>query len=160
MSDRSILSSQTIFVVDDDASVRSALGRLLRAAGWNVRTFASAEEFLEQDVDLSVGCLVADVHLGRMNGLELKTTLNGRAVKVPVILTSGVDDAALEDEAHRVGAIAFFRKPFDVGALLDSIERQHGGAPAFRVRTAGPLGSSPRIPGPASRYRVYSETGW
>ena len=121
MSDRSTRSPQTIFVVDDDASVRTALERLLRAAGWNVRTFASAEEFLEQDVDLGVGCLVADVHLGRMNGLELKTTLNGRAAKVPVILTSGVDDAALEDEAHRVGAIAFFRKPFDVGALLDSI---------------------------------------
>ena len=128
MSDRSILTSQTIFVVDDDASVRTALERLLRAAGWNVRTFASAEEFLQQDVDLGIGCLVADVHLGRMNGLELKTTLNGRAAKVPVILTSGVDDAALEGEAHRVGAIAFFRKPFDVGALLDlirdSIERR------------------------------------
>ena len=128
MSDRLTRSSQTIFVVDDDASVRTALDRLLRAAGWNVRLFASAEEFLQQDVDLSAGCLVADVHLGRMNGLELKTALNGRAAKVPVILTSGVDDAALEGEAHRVGAIAFFRKPFDVGALLDlirdSMERQ------------------------------------
>jgi FixJ family two-component response regulator len=122
MSDRSTESSGTIFVVDDDASVRTALERLLRAAGWTVRTFASAEELLHQDVDLGIGCLVADVHLGRMTGLELKTALNSRAAKVPVILTSGVDDAALEGKAHRVGAIAFFRKPFDVGALLDSIK--------------------------------------
>ena len=130
MSVPSTTSAPTIVVVDDDASVRTALERLFRLAGWTVRTFTSAEELLDPDVDLAIGCLVADVHLGRMSGLELKAALDHRAARVPVILTSGVADATLELEARKVGAIAFFRKPFDVSALLDlvqaSVERRIG----------------------------------
>lgn len=113
----------TVFVVDDDPTVRSALERLFRGAGWTVRTFASAEEFLQQDLDLVHGCLVADVHLGRMSGLELHARLGSRAGAMPVILTSGVDDSNMERQALRLGAIAFFRKPFEASALLDSVRR-------------------------------------
>lgn len=113
----------TVFVVDDDPAVRRALERLLRGAGWAVRTFASAEEFLQQDLRVTRGCLVADVHLGRMSGLELHSTLGSRALPMPVILTSGVDDLNMEVEAFRLGAIAFFRKPFEASALLDSVRR-------------------------------------
>ena len=66
---------------------------------------------------------MADVHLGRMSGLELKAALDRRAPQVPVILTSGVDDGAIAIEARRLGAVAFFRKPFDVAALLDSVKQ-------------------------------------
>lgn len=117
------MAAPTVFVIDDDAAVRTALERLFRGAGWTVRTFASAEEFLQQDLDRARGCLVADVHLGRMSGLELHAKLGARAEPMPVILTSGVDDVNMEREAFRLGAIAFFRKPFEASALLDAVRR-------------------------------------
>jgi FixJ family two-component response regulator len=124
MDDRSRpATAPTVFVIDDDPTVRSALERLLRGAGWTVRTFASAEEFLRQDLQPLHGCLVADVHLGRMSGLELHATLGHRADAIPVILTSGVDDVNMELEAFRLGAVAFLRKPFEASAVLDSVRR-------------------------------------
>ena len=117
------MAAPTVFVIDDDAAVRTALERLFRGAGWPVRTFASAEEFLQQDLDRARGCLVADVHLGRMSGLELHAKLGARAEPMPVILTSGVDDVNMEREAFRLGAIAFFRKPFEASDLLDAVRR-------------------------------------
>jgi len=116
-------SAPTVFVVDDDPSVLRALERLFRGAGWPVRTFASAEEFLRHDLHVARGCLVADVHLGRMSGLELHATLGHRPRRMPVILTSGVDDVNMEAEAFRLGALAFFRKPFEATALLDCVRR-------------------------------------
>jgi FixJ family two-component response regulator len=118
MTDR---PAPAVFVVDDDPAVRTALERLFRGAGWPVRSFASAEEFLRQDLRLARGCLVADVHLGRMSGLELHACLGERAAAMSVILTTGVDDTNMELEALRLGAIAFFRKPFEPSALLDSV---------------------------------------
>ena len=114
----------TIFIVDDDLSVRTALERLFKAGGWRVRAFASAEEFLRQDLHPSSGCLIVDVHLGRMSGFDLLEALtqNG-SHRLPVILTSGVDDLDMELEARRLGANAFFRKPFDIGLLLDAVKR-------------------------------------
>ena len=127
----------TVFVVDDDPAVRTALGRLLRSVGWATRAFASAEEFLQEDLPLAGGCLIADVHLGRMSGLELLAALGTRPDSMPVILTSGVNDADMEREASRLGAIAFFRKPFDVSALLDSVRQ----GLSFESREAGRPGS-------------------
>jgi FixJ family two-component response regulator len=116
-------SSQTVFVVDDDPSLRTALRRLLRTAGWSVRTFTSAEEFLEQQCSNAPGCLIADVHLGRMSGLELQAILARTPGAMPVILTSGFDDGLTESEAIRLGAIAYFRKPFDSVLLLECVQR-------------------------------------
>jgi FixJ family two-component response regulator len=114
-------SGPAVFVVDDDPAVRIALERLFRGAGWRVRTFASAEEFLQQDLHLARGCLVVDVHLGSMSGLELHATLGDRAAAMSVILTTGVDDVNMELEAFKLGAIAFFRKPFEPNELLESV---------------------------------------
>ena len=86
-------SDRVVCIVDDDPSVRSALERLLRCEGLVVRTFASAEEFLGEDLEDKCGCVIADVHLGRMTGLELQATLALRPSSMPVILTSGVADA-------------------------------------------------------------------
>ena len=120
MTDR---STKIVCVVDDDRSVRVALERLLRGVGWNVRGFASAEEFLECGIQLGCACLVADVHLGRMSGLELQAVLCDRPGAPTMILTSGLAEEQMETEALRLGAIAFFRKPFDVEALLEVLGR-------------------------------------
>lgn len=111
----------TVFVVDDDLSVRKALERLFQNVGWPVQTFASAEAFLQQDLDGMTGCVIVDVHLGGMRGFDLQVALSQRADPLPVILMTGVDDADTEDEGRRLGAIAFFRKPFDVSALIDVV---------------------------------------
>jgi FixJ family two-component response regulator len=116
-------SDRVVCIVDDDPSVRSALERLLRCEGLVVRTFASAEEFLGEDLEDKCGCVIADVHLGRMTGLELQATLALRPSSMPVILTSGVADANMELEAEQLGAMAFFWKPFDPGLLIESVRR-------------------------------------
>jgi FixJ family two-component response regulator len=113
----------TIFVVDDDPSVRTALERLLRCTGRPVRTFASAEAFLEQADHDECGCLILDVHLGQMSGIELQAHLVQQCSPIPVILTSGFDDGEAEMTALRMGATAFLRKPFEVSALLAATER-------------------------------------
>ncbi|HKW47862.1 MAG TPA: response regulator [Gemmatimonadaceae bacterium] len=120
MTDR---SSQIVCVVDDDRSVRVALERLFRGVGWNVRSFASAEEFLDCGSHLGCACLVADVHLGRMSGLELQAVICAKPDAPMMILTSGLAEEGMEIEARRLGATAFFRKPFDVEALLDAVGR-------------------------------------
>ena len=117
-------SNPTIYIVDDDLSVRTALERLFRTNGWTVRSFGSAEDFLRHDIRAARGCLIADVHLGRMSGLDLLQAIaDGHSHRLPVILTSGVDDMDMELEARRLGAEAFFRKPFDIGALVDAVKR-------------------------------------
>lgn len=124
MSDgRNGVSNQTVYVVDDDPSVRTGLRRLLKSAGWNVETFGSAEEFLARSHDLRGGCVIIDVHLGTMTGLELQAVLEQRATPMHVILTSGVADVDMDMDVLRHRALAFFRKPFDVDALLDSVRR-------------------------------------
>ena len=115
-----VAAFRTVFVIEDDPSVRTALHRLLRGAGLTVATFASAEEFLQQP-DVTSGCVVTDVHLGGMNGLELQVALGRRGQAIPIVMITGVADAETEVEALRLGAIAFLRKPFDVGALLDTV---------------------------------------
>jgi two-component system response regulator FixJ len=117
------VAARTVFVVDDDPSVRAALERLLRCSGWSVRTFDSAEAFLEQGADEDAACLVLDVHLGRMSGIELQARLARHPSPIPMILTSGFDDGEAEEEALRLGATAFLRKPFEGDALLAAIER-------------------------------------
>ena len=101
--------SRTVCVVDDDASIRTALRRLFLSAGLTVATFGSAEEFL-REVDGAAGCVVADMHLGGMNGLELQAAMARRGEALPIILITGVASEEMEAEARRLGAIAFLRK--------------------------------------------------
>ncbi len=115
-------AGRSVYVVDDDPSVRRALERLFRQAGWPVRTFASAEDFLRHDRNGNGGCVVADVHLGGMRGFELQTALRERSDPLAVILISGVDSAAVEATRRGLGPTEFFQKPFDVGALMEVVE--------------------------------------
>ena len=111
---------QSIVVVEDDAGMSKAIARLLRAAGFQPMSFASAEELLQTEAVDSAACLVLDIHLPGLSGMELRRLLvtSGRAK--PVIFITGQDEAPLRDEARRLGC-AYFRKPFEGSALLAAI---------------------------------------
>jgi FixJ family two-component response regulator len=110
-----------VYVIDDDESVRRALQRLLRSAGFEVKAFSSGEEFL-QSGDLNVGaCVVLDIRMPGLTGFDLQEKLASKGVRIPVITVSAFDDAETRERARRLGAVAFFRKPVDGQALIDAI---------------------------------------
>ena len=113
--------ADTVYVVDDDASVCNALRRLLRSAQYHVRTFASAEDFRRSDFRGSPGCLLLDIMLPGIGGFELQEELLSSGVRMPVIFITGQDSAGMEEQAMRLGATAYLRKPFDEEALLDAV---------------------------------------
>lgn len=112
-----------VCVVDDDESVLRALGRLLRAAGFAVEVFASAEEFLEANHPVPPGCLVLDVWLSGMTGFDLHAQLRRTGVPPPVVYITAHDDPAMRECARRAGAVQYLRKPFAESALIDALYR-------------------------------------
>lgn len=113
----------TVFVVDDDASVLSAVGRLIRSAGRNVETFASPHEFFERARPDEPGCVVLDLRMPEMDGLELHAAMVRAGYHFPVIFMSGQADIQSTVKAMRGGAIDFLIKPFDELQLLEAIDR-------------------------------------
>jgi FixJ family two-component response regulator len=111
-----------VFVVDDDESIRESLGALLRSEGWRCETFESAEAFLSHEVDRTPSCLVLDVHLPELGGLDLqkRVAMSGRGA-LPVIFISGCRDIPTAVRAMKAGAAEFLSKPFDDQALLDAV---------------------------------------
>jgi len=115
------MTDTEIFVVDDDAPVRKALDRLLRVAGYRVRSFASAREVLTEMPTSNPACLILDVRMPDCNGLELFETLRSIRNLVPVIFITGHGDIAMAVRAMKAGAVDFLPKPFDDNALLDAV---------------------------------------
>ena len=111
-----------IYIVDDDPSVRRGLSRLLKASGFAVRAYASGKEFLAYGQPTESDCIIVDVHMPGMNGLELIQALLDDDLQVPVILMTGRDDETARIAARHAGAVGFFHKPFDDQALIDTIE--------------------------------------
>jgi FixJ family two-component response regulator len=110
-----------VAVVDDDAGVRGALGRLLRVSGYRVQTFASAEEFLERGRSAEVDCLIVDVYLGGMSGSDLHAELAAAGQAPPTVLVTAHDDAAITAMVRRSEEVVCLRKPFDDSSLLSAI---------------------------------------
>lgn len=113
--------TETIFVVDDDFSVRKSLGRLLQTAGFAVETFDSAETYLARDPYDGVGCIVLDLAMPSLSGLELQTVLAERRSDLPVIFVTGHGDVPASVRALKQGAIDFLTKPVDEAALLEAL---------------------------------------
>ena len=111
----------TIFVVDDDSSVRGALARLLRSAGFEVQTFASAHAFLSGSRTEGPTCLVLDVRLSGENGLTLQETSQGQGWRLPIIFLTGHGTVPMCARALKAGAVDFLQKPCDDQALLEAI---------------------------------------
>jgi len=116
-------------IVDDDASVRIALLGLMKAAGVRARAFASAEELLESGLLPQTVCLVADVRMPGMSGLELLDWLNARRAGVPVIFITAHGDAEARERASRGGAVLFLEKPFDDDVLLEGVRAAMAASP-------------------------------
>ena len=113
----------TVFVVDDDEAVRTSLRLLLKSVGLPVETFASAQEFLDQFDPDRAGCLVLDIRMPGVSGLELQQHLNDRHSIMPVVFITGHGDVPMAVEAMQAGAVDFIQKPFRDQDLIDRINR-------------------------------------
>ena len=111
-----------IYVVDDDASVRQALKMLLTSANMEVRTFEQAKDLLKCEFREEKVCLIADIKMKGLGGIELQQKLAKRGIKIPTIFLTAVDSNEIRQQAKQAGAAGFFRKPVDDQALLDTIQ--------------------------------------
>jgi FixJ family two-component response regulator len=135
-----------VFVVDDDVSVRESLEPLIRIAGWQAETFASAQEFLARPRVLTPSCLILDVNLPDLNGLDLQRRVAADRVDMPIIFITGYGDVPMTVQAMKGGAVEFLTKPFGdevlLSAIRQAIERSHAaldqeaGSRALRERHA------------------------
>jgi FixJ family two-component response regulator len=124
VDERRGMNAQTVnvAVVDDDGSVRRAVARLLGAAGFNPVGYSSAEEFLADSTRARTDCLVLDLHLGGMSGLDLQERLADGAAP-PIIFVTAHQEPDAEEQARRTGCVAFFHKPVSGRALLEAVRR-------------------------------------
>jgi len=112
-----------VFVVDDDPSVRDSTELMLESVGFNVRTFGSAQDFLKADLKEDLGCLVLDVRMPGMSGIELQEKLVSAKTPLPVIFITGHGTVPMSVRAMKAGAVDFLQKPFEEQDLLDAINR-------------------------------------
>ena len=110
-----------VAVIDDDEAFRAALQRLLKAAGFPVRSFASAEDFLKSGQQHETGCLVTDIRMPGMSGLDLQAKLSAEHCPIPTIFITAHGDERMRLQAMRGGAVKFLGKPFDSAMLLESV---------------------------------------
>ena len=112
-----------VWVVDDDESVRKALSRLIQSVGLDVETFPSAQAFLARDLSERASCLVLDVRMPGLNGLDLLEELRQAGLDIPVIFITGHGDVPMSVRAMKAGAVDFLEKPFNDQQLLDAIHQ-------------------------------------
>jgi FixJ family two-component response regulator len=113
--------AKMVAVVEDDESYRAAVRRLVKSAGLPVRSFGSAEDFLKSGQQQETGCLIADIQMPGMSGLDLQAKLNAEHCPIPIIFITAHGDEEMRLQAMRAGAVKFLAKPFDGAILLDSV---------------------------------------
>ena len=111
----------TVFIIDDDASIRKSLSRLLRSADYTVETFPSAEEFLRREHFDGIGCLLLDVQMPGLSGTDLQEELSRAAYSMPIIFITGHGNIPMSVQAMKKGAVNFLAKPFDDEELLQGV---------------------------------------
>ena len=110
-----------VVIIDDDESCRGAVLRLLNFAGFSAKTFACAEDFLRAGLQHQTGCLIADICMPGMSGLDLQSRLNSDHCPIPTIFITAHGDEKMRLQAMRAGAVKFLTKPFDGDALLEAV---------------------------------------
>ena len=131
-----------VFIVDDDESLRNALGRVFRSVGLEARTYGTAREFIEAERPNCPGCLVLDVRLPGLNGLDLQRQLADLGIHLPVVLITGYGDIPMTVRAMKAGAVDFLTKPFRDQDMLDAVasaierdrKRREADSNAMRIR--------------------------
>src|SRR6266702_306644 len=114
-------TSKLIAIIDDDESMQDSLGDLIESAGLVARCFGSAEEFLESGLHREAACLITDILMPKMSGLELQTRLKKEECDIPIIFITAYGDARIRIQAMREGAVEFLAKPFDHHLLLKTV---------------------------------------
>jgi FixJ family two-component response regulator len=114
-------STKMVAIVDDDDLMRSALQGLLKSVGLPAQAFASAEDFLKSGQQRQAACLIADIRMPGMSGLELQAQLNAERCRIPIIFITAHGDEKMRMQALRAGAVEFMAKPFNDEALLESV---------------------------------------
>ena len=117
------MPASVISIIDDDESMRFALAGLVRLLGFEAKIYGSAEEFLAYDAAEPQCCIITDIHMPGMSGIDLKHRLDGRASTVPVILITGRSEPHLHAEARKSGAVCLLKKPFNADALLEGLRK-------------------------------------
>jgi FixJ family two-component response regulator len=123
---RCVAKEPLIAVVEDDDSFRLALADSLRSLGYDAKEFASAEEFIADDGDATCNCVITDVQMPGMSGLELSRLLASREVPLPVIMITAVAEPGLEAKVAASGSVCLLKKPFQSDALIDCLQRALG----------------------------------
>jgi FixJ family two-component response regulator len=116
-------TAPVVFIVDDDPSVRKSLARLIRSAGYRVDAFASAEEFLSREPSIGPCCVVLDVRMPGVTGLDLQKTLASALHGIPIVFITGHGDVSMSVNAMKLGAVDFLTKPFEGQDLLSAVQR-------------------------------------
>jgi two-component system response regulator FixJ len=114
---------RVIHLVDDDEAIRRSVGFMLKTSGFQVRIYESGEEILKAAHGLTDGCILLDIRMPGMDGLEVQKALSGKGVALPVIIMTGHGDVSLAVEAMKAGAVDFIEKPFEKAVLLGAIEQ-------------------------------------
>jgi FixJ family two-component response regulator len=114
-------NNKVVAIVDDDDAVRVALEGLLRSAGLTARAFESAEAFINSGQQRQTACLIADIRMPGMSGLELQAKLNAEQCRIPIVFITAHGDAQMRMQALRAGAVEFLAKPFNDEALLETV---------------------------------------
>ena len=110
-------------IVDDDPGMRESLSALMDAHGFKTSVFSSAEDWLERGMSVRADCMLLDVHLGGMSGLDLQRRLHDEGSTVPVIIITAFDDARAREQAERLGSVAYLRKPCEAETILAELRR-------------------------------------
>ncbi|MGS1015402.1 response regulator transcription factor [Allosphingosinicella humi] len=114
--------NRIVYLVDDDEAVRRSAGFMLKTSGYGVKTYGSGVEFLKEGKDIAPGCILLDVRMPGIDGLEVQRTLRDRGFTLPVIVMTGHGDVAVAVQAMKAGAVDFIEKPFEKAVLLSAIE--------------------------------------
>jgi FixJ family two-component response regulator len=122
-----------VAVVEDDESYRLAMQRFLKSAGFSVQSFQSAEDFLNSGCQHETGCLIADIRMPGMSGLDLQAKLNADHCPIPIIFVTAHGDEKMRLQAMRGGAVKFLAKPFDGAVLLEGVRAALGSESEDRV---------------------------
>jgi len=117
------MTAPVVFVVDDDASVRKSLTRVMTSAGYTVETFASARDFMARAPSADPCCVVLDVRMPGLTGLDLQEALAGAGRPMPIVFITGHGDVSMSVRAMKAGAVDFLTKPFDLDSLLAAVRR-------------------------------------